>query len=289
MRMRVSIILLFGCAEACTSTPLILRTHDAAFMRSQGRMIRIARYVDQQNAAEPERNLFLQAEGLYDYRFAFPSRNVWSYLAEVAAAVTDFPAFQSLAGMLDLASFRLKTYDGAVHLWETLLFQHPQTSLRPLTLYRLGWAYRSTGVKGFPRRSGNEAFDLLVRDYPNSPLALLAVEAKAVRWKSKRTATAFSLVPGLGQMYVGEYGDGVARLGIALASLALVIAPSYIAYERRQDLSWGRDWPLLTTGVFGLVILSLDYTAAVQDVMQEVVEFNERREDEFNERHPDAP
>lgn len=289
MKTLVSIFLLLNCAVACTPPSLILKTDDATFIRSQGRMIRTIQLVDQQKPAAPERILFLQAEGLYDYRFAFPSRNVSSYLAEMAAAVTDFPAFQSLAGMLDMADLRLKIYDGSVQLWETLLYQYPQTPLRPLTLYRLGWAYRSTGVKGLPRRSGDEAFNLLVRDYPNSHLAALANEAKVVPWKSKRTAATFTLVPGLGQMYVGEYGDGAARLGIALASLALTIAPSYIAYERRHDLNWGRDWPLLGTGVIGLVILSIDYTTAYQDVMQEVVEFNEREEANFETKHPEAP
>lgn len=96
----VFILLLLNCTVACTATPLILRTPDAAIMRSQKRLIRTAQYVDQQKAAEPERILFLQAEGLYDYRFVFPSRDVSGYLAEVAAAVTDFPAFQSLAGIL---------------------------------------------------------------------------------------------------------------------------------------------------------------------------------------------
>lgn len=282
-------LLVLNSAVACASKSLILKTQDDTFMQSERRLIQTIQQVDQLKPTEAERALFLQAEGLYDYRYDFPSRSVWSSLAEVAAAVSDFPAFQSMSGMLDLHSFRLKTYDGAVHLWETLLHHHPETPLRPLTLYRLGWAYRSTSVEGLPHHSGDEAFDQLQQDYPNSPLSALAMEAKAVPWKSKRTAAAYSFVPGIGQMYVGEYGDGVARLGIALASLAMVVTPSYMVVQRQQDLSWGRDWPLLGIGMVGLIALSLDYTAAFQDSMQEVVEFNERNENAFGELHPLAP
>jgi hypothetical protein len=76
---------------------------------------------------------------------------------------------------------------------------------------------------------------------------------------------------------------------LVLASAALVAVPALVAYHRRDDLSWGRDWPLLTTGVGGLVLLSLEYTSAYQDALRGVVEFNERVEGAFEERHPEAP
>jgi len=252
-------------------------------------MVRTASVVEQEKPTDSEKGLFLQAEGFYQYRFAFPPRGLLSYLAQGAAAVTDLPALQSLAGSLDLADLRLRSYDGAVHLWEALLDEHPQSALRPLTLYRLGWAYRSAGATGFPRSSGDEAFDALAKDHPSSPLAILSREARAVPWKSKGKATAWSLMPGLGQMYVGEYANGAVRLAVALASLAMVAVPVYVASRRSGELSWRSDWPLLATGIGGLIILSIDYTAAYQDALRGVIEFNERSEAEFEERHPEAP
>ncbi len=245
--------------------------------------------VDLDSPTEAERWLFMQAEGFYQYRFAFPPHGLLSYLALAAAAITDFPALQSLAGSVDLVDLRLRSYDGAVHLWETLLVQHPKTALRPLTLYRLGWAYRSTAVSGFPRKSGDEAFNLLMKDYPGSPLAHLSREAKAVPWKSKDKATGFSLVPGLAQMYVGEYKNGAARLGVALGAAAMIIAPSAIAIDRGQDLTWSGDWPLLLSGLLGLVVLSIDYTSSYQDAMRGVGQFNERKQAAFEDGHPEAP
>ena len=39
---------------------------------------------------------------------------------------------------------------------------------------------------------------------------------RATPWKSKGKATGLSIVPGLGQFYVGEHWSGIARLGVAL-------------------------------------------------------------------------
>jgi hypothetical protein len=175
-------------ATGCASSVLI-RPDDATFGGAQARLVSTAVLIDQQQPPPAERWLFLQAESYYRYRFEFPPRSALSYVAQAAAAATDFPAFQALAGSLDLLDLRLKSYDGAVQMWETLLARYPQSRLRPLTLYRLGWAYRSSGVAGFPRGSGDEAFDLLVKEGPGSQLALLATEAKATPWKSKGTAT----------------------------------------------------------------------------------------------------
>ena len=117
----------------------------------------------------------------------------------------------------------------------------------------------------------------------------MAREAKTVEWKSKDAATAYSVVPGLGQMYVGEHASGSLRLAIALAAVAMIATPVYIGYQRRNDLAWGRDWPLLAIGLGGLVLLSIDYTTAYQDALRGVVEWNERAESEFERAHPEAP
>jgi len=158
-----------GCAGS-----VLIRPDDATFGGAQARLGSTTVLIDQEQPPPAERWLFLQAESYYRYRFEFPPRSALSYVAQAAAATTDFPAFQALAGSLDLLDLRLKSYDGAVQMWETLLARYPQSRLRPLTLYRLGWAYRSSGVAGFPRGSGDEAFDLLVKEGPGSPLALLA-------------------------------------------------------------------------------------------------------------------
>ncbi len=278
-------LLVVGCAGTST----LVDPHDRLFDAAQDRLVATARRPDVQAAPAAERALFMQAEGLYLYRFAPPARGGMSYLAQGAAVLTDFPAFQALAGSLDLSDLRLRACDGAVQLWETLLVRRPDTLLRPLVLYRLGWAYRSAGAAGLPRATGDQALETLVREDPSSPLAWLAGEARRVPWKSKNTATELSVIPGLGQFYVGERLNGAGHLAVALAALAMVAVPVVIAYDRRQDLGWRRDWPLLVTGVAGLVILSFDYTAAYQDALRGVVDFNERAERDFRAAHPEAP
>ena len=132
--------------------------------------------------------------------------------------------------------------------------RYPAGALRPLVLYRLGWAYRSTEAAGLPRKSGNEAFAQLRRECPGSPLSALAAEAHGLDWKSKDAATGWSVVPGLGQMYAGAYGQGSVHLLVALAAATMMVAPVVVAYERRHDLTWGDDWPLLVVGVGGLLV-----------------------------------
>jgi hypothetical protein len=278
------LVLLAGCGGS-----VLVRPDDRVFQGAQQRLAATVERLDRERPEPEERALFLQAEALYRYRFEAPRRGAAAYLAQGAAAVVDFPALQSLAGSLDLVDLRLRMSDGSVQLWETLLERYPRSRLRPLTLYRLGWAYRSTGVTGLPRESGDEAFLALTREAPGTPLALLAADARTTPWKSKSTATGLSLIPGLGQFYVGERWNGSVRLAIALASVAMIAAPIIVAYDRRQDLSWHRDWPLLAVGVGGLAVLSIDYTAAYQDAMRGVVEYNERVEDQFQARHPEAP
>lgn len=276
------LLALVACAP-----PQLLGRGDAVFARAQERLVRAEAEVARAQPAPAERALFLQAEGLWRFRFGFPPRGFLSYLAQGAAAITDFPALESLAGSLDLADLRLRTSDGAVQLWETLAAA--RGPLRPLSLYRLGWAYRSAGASGLPRSSGDEAFQELIHDQPGTPLATLSLEALKTPWKSKGSATAWSLIPGLGQIYVGETGNGLARLGVALAAAALVAVPVVVAARRTNDLTWRGDWPLLATGLGGLALLSIDYTAAWQDAQRGVVEFNERQEAAFEDHHPDAP
>src|SRR5436190_525598 len=137
-------------AGAGCGSSVLIRRDDAIFTAAQARLVATAARIEGEKASQEERALFLQAESLYRYRFQPPRRGALAYLAEGAAAIADLPALQSLAGSLDLSDLRLRTYDGAVQLWETLLERHPGTTLRPLTLYRLGWAYRSVGASGLP-------------------------------------------------------------------------------------------------------------------------------------------
>jgi hypothetical protein len=274
--------------SACASVPLVHPT-DPILDRAQRNLARTTALAAASGAPPADQVLFLQAEGLYRYRFQPPPRTFASSLAVAAAAATDFPAFQALAGALDLLELRLRAYDGAVHLWETLLLRSPSSPLRPLTLYRLGWAYRNAAVSGLPRASGDEAWTLLAQEQPQGELTRLAVEARRTPWKSKSAATAWSALPGAGQIYVGETLNGVIRLSIGVVSLAAIAVPAYVAYQRRQDLGWSRDWPLLVTGLAGLIVLSVDYTTAYQDAIRGVVEHNERVEAAFEAAHPEAP
>jgi len=274
---------------ACSTTSVLIRPDDPTFREAQQRLERTVKIVDELNTPPLERNLFLQGESFYRYRFEPSSTGLAPYLAEGAAVITDFPAFQSLAGSLQLVDLRYRAYDSAIQLWETLLARYPTTNLKSLTLYRLGWAYRNAGASGLPRDSPDSAFDQLIKEDPNSSLAALAQEATSVPWKSKATATTRSLIPGLGQIYVGETGSGLVRLGVAAVALAAVIVPIYVAVQRGSDLAWNHDWPLLATGIGGAIVLSFDFTSSYEDAIRGVVLWNERSEAEFNRRHPEAP
>jgi hypothetical protein len=285
----VVVVAALGLATGACSTSVLIKPDDQAFTRAQHRLEKTTTLVEALAPPPAESALFMQAEAFRQYRFTPPPRRALSYLGEVAAAVTEFPVLQSLAGSLDLLDLRLRSNDAAIQLWETLLANRPTTVLRPLTLYRLGWAYRTSGVSGLPRGSGDEAWGALTRESPGTRLAALSLEAKSVPWKSKDAAAGWSVVPGLGQFYVGEKWNGAVRLAVALAAMAAIAVPVWVAYDRRSDLSWSRDWPLLATSVGGLVVLSIDYTTSYEDAMRGVVEWNERAEAAFDDAHPDAP
>lgn len=273
---------------ACAHPSIAIHTDDPVFARGQARLAASTASVDALHPSPEERTLFLQAEAFHDYRFSFPKRSPLGYLAEGAAAVTDFPALQTFASSLDLADLRITADDGAIHLWESLLEQHPATPLRALTLWRLGWAYRNTGVRGFPHGSRG-ALDLLRRENPDTPLAAFATEAQAVPWKSKTRAGSMSILPGLGQLYEGRTANGAIRFAVGLGSAALMLAPAVDGYRRRSELRWDRDWPLLAAGSAGAIVLSIDFTSSYQDATRGAVRFNEEREAAFFAAHPDAP
>jgi hypothetical protein len=92
------------------------------------------------------------------------------------------------------------------------------------------------GAAGFPSKSGAEAFVQLRREYPDSPLSILAASAQGLEWKSKDAATGWSVVPGRGQVYVGRYRQGSVHLLVALAAGTMMVAPLVVAYERRNAL-----------------------------------------------------
>ena len=279
----IGMMLIGGLLNACSANSVLIRQDDQTFSIAQQQLQRTEKTVDEFKPEPSERSLFLQAEGFYRYRFLRPERSTGKYLAEAAAAITDFPGFQSLAGSLDLEDLRFRAPDSAVQIWETLLELHPQTKLRPLTLYRLGWAYRSVGAQGLPRTSP-EAFDELIKEQPNSSLAAFAKEAKTIPWKSKETAAVRSLIPGFGQMYLGETRNGLVRLGIAVAALLSVAAPVYAAAHGHHTSSLD-----VAAGVVGLIVLSFDFTSSYDDTMRGVVLWNERAESEFNLANPSAP
>ena len=279
----ILVMLIGGLLNACAASSVLIRQDDQTFSKAQQQLQRTEKTVDELKPEPSERILFMQAEGFYRYRFLPSERSTEKYLAEAAAAITDFPGFQSLAGSLSLQELRFRAPDSAVQLWETLLELHPQTNLRPLTLYRLGWAYRSVGAQGLPRSSPG-AFNELIKEQPNSSLAAFAREAETVPWKSKETAAFRSLIPGFGQMYLGETRNGLVRLGIAVAALAAVVAPVYAAAHGRHVSSLD-----VAAGLGGLIVLSFDFTSSYDDAMRGVVRWNERAESEFNRANPSAP
>ncbi|MFL5350778.1 MAG: hypothetical protein ACJ8AT_38905 [Hyalangium sp.] len=280
-----TLLLLLTCV-ACAPSALI-RPDDASFNAAQRELARDVRAAPPAAHAEPpapDTVLWLQAESLYRYRFDVEAeRPTASYVAQLAAAATDFAPFlvaASSEGMMDL---RLHAYDGAAQLYEALLARYPNSAYRPLALYRLGWAYRNTLTEGFPRDSAG-AFELLQREYPTAPVASLVPQLQAMPWRSQNTAAALSLIPGAGQLYVGETANGLVRLGISLGFAALAVVP-LVSLAHERHLRW---IPILLSTA-GFTGLQVSYTAAYQDAQRAVLQFNERQEAAFSTAHPEAP
>jgi hypothetical protein len=275
-------------ALAACSHQVLIRSDDTTYRRAIAHYQHTRQLVAESLASDDEQTMFLQAEAMFRYRFEPPGTGFASYLAQAGASLIDLPVLESLAGSLDLYSIRQRMGDAAVQIWETLLASDPKSPLVPLALYRLGWAYRNTLVSGLPG-SSDDAFDALATKYAQSPLAPLAKSAKQTDWKSEGAATAWSIVPGLGQMYAGEYRNGAVRLSIALASAAMLVVPIVIASRQNEDLTWRNDWPLLLTSIAGATILTIDYSNSYQDALRAVLEYNERSEHAFEDAHPEAP
>lgn len=280
------VLLLAGSGCATASHPLAT---DPTFQAAQSRLALTSARVRGSGANASDQALFMQAEAFYQYRYGFTHPRPLGYLAELAAAVTDFPAFQSVAGALDLGELRLRGSDGAIQLWQALLDQSPDSPLRDLTLYRLAWASRNSGLSGSNGLSPKARFEALRKIALDSDWDRLAQEAETVPWRSKSTATSLSLLPGLGQAYVGQYYSAGSRFTVALGALAMILVPVTVAFTRNQDLNWGRDWPLLAVGLGGAVVLNLDYTLSYQDALRQTLRFNEVEEANFLRQHPNAP
>jgi hypothetical protein len=270
---------------------VLIRREDPTFARAQARLEHTHQEVARAGAPPAQAALFLQAEGLYRYRYDLPARSLGQYAAQALAVATEFAPLQALAASAGMFDLRLRAYDGAVQLWETLLAHHPETPLRPLALYRLGWAYRSVQTSGLPREDPAEAFAELGRRDPASPLVPLAAAAAAAPWKSQETAIALSIIPGAGQAYTGEWGNGAARLTVALVAAAIAVVPIVVLYDRWQDDRFFEraNWAWAGTSVLGIILLNVAYTTAYQDAQRAVVQFNERAEARFEQDHPEAP
>jgi len=107
-------IALSAVLSAC-STSVLIRQDDPIFIEAQQRLERTVKVIDELKPPL-ERNLFLQGESFYRYRFKPPPKGPAPYLAEAAAAITDFPAFQSLAGSLAILDLRYRAYNSAIQL-----------------------------------------------------------------------------------------------------------------------------------------------------------------------------
>ncbi len=228
--------------------------------------------------------LFLQAESLYFYRPSLGrGRSAEAYAAQAAAAVSDFPVLSILTASEGLLDLRLRAYDGAAQLYTTLAARYPASPLRPLALYRLGWACRSTSSDAFPC-SPRASLEALLREYPDAAPAAPAREALRVPFKSLDRATAWSILPGAGQIYAGEVLNGTIRIGVGAAFGALALFP-LIAMVRAHRLRLGAS----VLSAAGAVGLDVTYTTSYQDAQRAVLEHNERAEAAFDAAHPAAP
>lgn len=274
MRRLSALLLSLGCA----SSPLI-RPDDAEFRAAQERLRQTQARV--QSAPADEAALFLQAESFYRYRWSLHLHDPRAYALDTIAAALDFGPFSALAAGNGVSDLRLAAYDGAAQLYEAYLARFPQGTLAPLSLWRLGWAYRAAQSEGFSRTS-DAAFTALVGR--GGPLAPLATQALKEPWRSQDTAVALSAIPGLGQIYAGETLNGAVRMTLAAGFAALMTLP-LVAAARTGSLGWQRvAWS--TLGFIGLQVV---YTTSYQDAQRAALEFDERQEAAFMAAHPEAP
>ncbi len=229
----------------------------------------------------PDDALFLQAEALYYDRFELRAPGAHSYAAHLLAAATDFGPFLLLTSASGLLDLRLQSYNGAARLYEGLLVRYPRTRHRPIALYRLSWAYPNVTVSGLPRDREEVLREL--RTAP-APWPVLAAEAGRVELRSQDAAMAWSILPGAGQIYTGEVGNGAVRLSLALLSAAALVVP--IVYMAKHD---ELSWQATALSIVGLIGLQISYTTAYQDAQRAVFEHNERAEEAFAATHPLAP
>lgn len=271
------------CLATCGCAPsALIRQSDRTFDLASQRFLASAKDLDK-SALTPDGALFLQAEAFYDYRFSLESPNSHALAAEIAASATDFAPLGFWAASLEMGQFRIQAYDGAVQLYEALLEKYPSSPWKPMVLYRLGWAYRNLSMEGFPR-DPEKSFAELSQGYPASPLAALAMEAMQVPYKTQGSATAWSILPGAGQMYIGHWGSGAIRLTLASAFAAIALVPTAKMIQDQR-----LDWAPALISLAGLVGLQVTYTTAYQDAKRQAIEFNEAKEAAFNLGHPDAP
>ncbi len=279
---RAAVTLACVCWGCATTAPL--RTDDPVFAAAEGHLRESDARLGGTGAPSPDEVLFLQGESLFFYRFALArSRGTRSYAAQAAAAFADFAPLTVLSASQGLLDLRLHAYDGAAQLYTTLASAYPRSARRPAALYRLGWACRSTSEDAFPC-SPRGAMDALQREYPDSPLAPLARDALRVPMKSLDRATTWSILPGAGQIYVGEVLNGTVRLSVGAAFGALALVP-IVAMIRARRFGW---FPSALSAVGGIG-LQVTYTTAYQDAQRAVLEYNERQEAAFEAAHPDAP
>ena len=278
------LLLTIAGIAGCASPPILIQKNDATYLRAQRRLRRTQVLVDGIKVSSAERTMFMQAENFYRYRFEQPPRSNKTLATEVLAAATDFPLFQSLASSFDLFNLRVRAPDAAVQIWESFLNRYPHSKLQPLVLYRLGWALRSVGVTGFKHTNPNDAFNELIHEEPKAQLAVYARAAEKTQWKSKRVADMRSLIPGLGQFYVGDYKGGAIRLAAAVLGALAFVYPVYTGIKS-QNVTWA-DAAL---GAGGLILLSFDYTNAYENAQWGVLKWNERAEQKFDTAHPNAP
>jgi hypothetical protein len=266
---------------ACATSPLI-RADDPEFRDAQERLA-ATRVRVQRDASSPEdASLFLQAESFYRYRWLFNLHDGRSYALQTVAAAVDFGPLSAFASSNGVGDLRLLAYDGAAQLFEAHLARFPQSPLAPLSLWRLGWAYRAGETEAFARGTDDVFSELVKRRDPIfSPLA---ASARATPWRSQDTAATLSILPGLGQIYAGETLNGVVRMALAIGFAALFTVP-LVAAVHQDSLGWKR----LAASSAGLIGLQVDYTTSYQDAQRAALEFDEREEAAFLAAHPDAP